>query len=51
MPKAMGLRTAVTGTDVQIGELLGDCFGLDGATRTSAIAALRQRYPVPGSSN
>ena len=49
MPKAMGLRTAVTsGTDLQIGELLGDCFGLDGATRTSAIVALRQRYPVPG---
>jgi len=47
MPKAMGLRTAVTsGTDAQIGALLGDCFGLDAATRTSAVSALRRRYPA-----
>ncbi len=46
MPKAMGLRTAVTsGTDAQIGDLLGDCFGLDGDRRTNAVAALRRRYP------
>jgi len=48
MPKAMGLRTAVTtGTDAEIGELLGDCFGLDDAQRASAIVALRRRYPAP----
>jgi hypothetical protein len=48
MPKAMGLRTAVTsGTDAQIGELLADCFGLDDAARARAIAALRERYPAP----
>ena len=45
MPKAMSLRTAVTsGTDAQIGDLLGDCFGLVDATRTSAVAAIRRRY-------
>lgn len=48
MPKAMGLRTAVTsGTDAQISELLADCFGLDDAERASAITALRGRYPAP----
>jgi hypothetical protein len=48
MPKAMGLRTAVTsGTDAEIGALLGDCFGLDEAARTQAIEALRRRYPAP----
>ncbi len=47
MPKAMGLRTAVTsGSDDEIAQLLGDCFGLDAATRTSAVAALRRRYRV-----
>jgi hypothetical protein len=46
MPKAMGLRTAVTsGSDDEIGALLGDCFGLDGADRATALAALRTRYP------
>jgi hypothetical protein len=51
MPKAMGLRTAVTtGTDAEIGALLGDCFGLDGDARTGALAALRARYPAPRSS-
>ncbi len=45
MPKAMGLRTAVTGgDDAQIGDLLSDCFGLDAATRAAAVAALRKRY-------
>jgi hypothetical protein len=48
MPKAMGLRTAVTsGSDAEIGALLGDCFGLDEAARGAAITALRTRYPAP----
>jgi len=48
MPKAMGLRTAVTtGSDADIGALLGDCFGLVGAPATGALAALRTRYPRP----
>jgi hypothetical protein len=48
MMKAMGLRTAVTsGSDDDIGALLGDCFGLDGDVRTSAVATLRTRYPRP----
>lgn len=34
MPKAMGLRTAVTsGTDAEIAELLGECFALSGDSR------------------
>lgn len=46
MMKAMGLRTAVTsGSDDDIGALLEECFGLTGATRTTALAALRARYP------
>ncbi len=46
MMKAMGLRTAVqSGSDDEIGALLGDCFGLDGDVRASAVAALRTRYP------
>ena len=46
MPKAMGLRTAVqSGSDDDISALLGDCFGLDGAAKTDALAALRTRYP------
>ncbi len=45
MPNAMGLRTAVTsGDDARIGDLLGECFGLGGATRAGAVAALRKRY-------
>ncbi len=45
VPKAMGLRTVVTsGTDAQISELLGECFGLDAEVRTSATAAVRARY-------
>jgi hypothetical protein len=48
MMKAMSLRTAVTsGTDDEIGALLADCFGLDGAATTSSVAALRTRYPKP----
>ena len=48
LPKAMGLRTAVTtGTDAEIAALLGDCFGLDGPARDAAVGALRQRYPAP----
>lgn len=48
MPKAMSLRTVVTsGTDGQIGELLGDCFGLDGVAGTTAVVAIRRRYPAP----
>ena len=46
MPKAMGLRTAVTtGTDDEIDALLGDCFGLDASARPGAIATLKTRYP------
>ena len=46
MGKAMGLRTAVTGgNDQDIGLLLGDCFGLTGAIRDAAVAALRKQYP------
>lgn len=46
MMKAMGLRTAVTsGSDDDIGALLGECFGLDGEVRASSVAALRTRYP------
>ncbi|HWO27112.1 MAG TPA: hypothetical protein VNO30_50630 [Kofleriaceae bacterium] len=48
MPKAMGLRTAVTsGTDAEIGVLLEDCFGISGPARDAAVAALRTRYPAP----
>ena len=43
MGKAMGLRTAVTsGSEAEIGALLRDCFGLDGAPLATAIAALRR---------
>ena len=46
MQKAMGLRTAVESRDdAQIGQLLTDCFGLDGDARTSAVAAVRKQYP------
>jgi hypothetical protein len=48
MPKAMSLRTAVTsGSDQEIGQLLGECFGLDEAARVTAVATVRQRYPAP----
>ncbi len=48
MPKAMGLRTAVTtGSDADIGALLADCFGLVDASASGALAALRTRYPRP----
>lgn len=48
MPKAMGLRTAVTsGTDAEIAALLADCFGLEGEAQGAAVAALRTRYPAP----
>jgi hypothetical protein len=43
----MGLRTAVTsGSDDDIAALLGDCFGLTGPTRGSAVTALRKQYPA-----
>jgi hypothetical protein len=46
MPKAMGLRTAVTtGSDAEIAGLLGDCFGLSEPAVTGAVARLRQHYP------
>ena len=49
MPKAMGLRTAVTsGSDAESSGLLADCFGLHGAAASSALAALRIRYPAAG---
>jgi hypothetical protein len=48
MPKAMGLRTAVTsGSDGEIAALLGDCFGLDAAGQATGLAALRTKYPAP----
>jgi len=48
MPKAMGLRTAVTsGSDAEITALLGECFALDGEVATTALASLRTRYPRP----
>lgn len=48
MPKAMGLRTAVTtGTDAEIGVLLEQCFGLHGPVLAGAVGALRTRYPRP----
>ena len=46
MPKAMGLRTAVTtGTDEELGVLIEQCFGLHGPALETAIATLRARYP------
>ena len=46
MPKAMGLRTAVTsGTDAEIGDILVECFGLDAAQRETAVATVRTQYP------
>lgn len=46
MMTAMGLRTAVTsGSDEEIGALLGTCFGLAGGELGAAVAALRKRYP------
>lgn len=48
MPKAMALRTAVeSGSDEQIGAVLGECFALDDAQRALAVATLRTRYPKP----
>lgn len=48
MMKAMGLRAAVTsGTDEQIGSLLGECFGLSPTALPAAIATLRKKYPAP----
>jgi hypothetical protein len=47
MPKAMGLRAAVTsGLDDEVAALLGECFGLEGDVRSSAVAAVRARYPA-----
>lgn len=47
MGKAMGLRTAVaSGNDAHIGALLGDCFGLEGATRDAAVAAVKRGSPA-----
>lgn len=43
MGKAMGLRTAVgSGNDAEIAALLGECFGLEGATRDAAVAAVKR---------
>ena len=42
MGKAMGLRTALaSGSDSELGALLGDCFGLSGAPLATAIATLK----------
>jgi len=47
MGKAMGLRAAVTGgNDQDISVLLGECFGLTGATKDAAVATLRKQYPA-----
>jgi hypothetical protein len=49
MPKAMGLRTAVTsGTDTEINDLLADCFGLDATQQATGLAAIHAAYPRPG---
>lgn len=46
MGKAMGLRGAVTsGDEARTRGLLGDCFGLEGATLDGAVAELGRRYP------
>ncbi len=46
MPKAMGLRTAVTtGTDEEIAILVEQCFGLHGPALARAVAALRAKHP------
>ncbi len=45
MMKAMGLRTALAGSDEDLSALLGECFGLQGAGAATAVAALRTRYP------
>src|SRR3954463_10257511 len=48
MPKAMGLRTAVTsGTDAEINELLADCFGLDATQQAPGLAGIRASCPPP----
>jgi hypothetical protein len=47
MGKAMGLRNAVQGgTDQDIADLLGGCFGLRGDAVGGAVAALRKQYPA-----
>lgn len=47
LTKAMGLRNAVqSGTDEDIGNVLAECFGLDEAQRTRAVATVRNRYPT-----
>jgi hypothetical protein len=44
MGKAMGLRTATaSGSDAEIGALLGECFGLEGGALDTAVAALKRR--------
>jgi hypothetical protein len=44
MGKAMGLRTVLaSGSDPEIGALLGDCFGLTGAPLATAVATLKPR--------
>ena len=46
MMRAMALRAAVASdSDDDISALLTECFGLDGDARTSAIVAIRARYP------
>ena len=43
MGKAMGLRTAMaSGSDAEIGALLGECFGLVGGSLDTAIATLKR---------
>lgn len=47
MGKAMGLRSALaSGSDTEIGQLLRDCFGLDGAHLATAVASLKRSQPA-----
>src|SRR3954467_10702852 len=49
MPKAMGLRAAVTsGTDAEINELLADCFGPEATQQATGLATVRANNPRPG---
>ena len=46
MMKAMGLRNAVTeGSDAEVAQLLGDLFGMTGASASAGVTALRAKYP------
>ena len=45
MQKAMGLRAATESKDdAQIAAVVGDCFGLDGEARATAVATIRAKH-------